>query len=354
MRIESSELVMQANYQAQTRTESQQRLSTWGGTDRSSRQESALSLAAETRVSISEAARFSLQIDSAGPTRALAQRTEDAVDTDPVTALIKSMVEMFTGQAIKVFSSADMQPVRPVPNLASPNLAGSGSAAPALRGGQAIAYDASYLHEEFEQLSFSAEGVIRTDDGQEIRFSFEMAMERTYREENSVSIRTGEATRKDPLILNFAGPAAQLNDRFIQFDLDSDGVTELLPGLSRGSAYLVLDRDGNGRIDNGRELFGPTSNNGYQELALLDADRSGWIDERDPLFTQLSVWNPEEGVLRSLSDAGVGALALARAATPFSLRSADQSDLGRLRETGLYLNENGSAGTLQEIDVTVR
>ena len=72
------------------------------------------------------------------------------------------------------------------------------------------------------------------------------------------------------------------------------------------------------------------------------------------MFTQLSVWNPEEGVLRSLSDAGVGALALARAATPFSLRSADQSDLGRLRETGLYLNENGSAGTLQEIDVTVR
>ena len=66
-----------------------------------------------------------------------------------------------------------------------------------------------------------------------------------------------------------------------------------------------FDGDGNGRIDNGRELFGPTSNNGYQELALLDADRSGWIDERDPLFTQLSVWNPEEGVLRSLSDAVV-------------------------------------------------
>ena len=351
MRIESSELAMQASYLSQSRTESQQRLSTWGSSSSAARPESTRSLEAQTRVSISQAARFSLQIDSAGSATALTDSVDETVEADPVTALIKSMVEMFTGQAIRVFSSADMPPIRTAPNLGS--IGQIGQQVIPQRGGQAMAYDASHLREEYEQMTFSAEGVVRTSDGQEIRFSLDMQMERYYREESSISIRTGDATRKDPLVLNFAGTAAQLNNRFVRFDLDGDGTNDLLPGLGKGSAYLALDRNGNGRIDNGRELFGPTSNNGYRELAELDADGNGWIDDADPLFEQLRMWNPDDELLRSLSDTGVGALALARLNTPFALRAANNTDLGRVRETGVFLKEDGGAGTLQEIDLTV-
>jgi hypothetical protein len=49
----------------------------------------------------------------------------------------------------------------------------------------------------------------------------------------------------------------------------------------------------------------------------------------------------------------VGALYLGNAQTPFALKDGANADLGRVRASGVYLREDGSAGTLQQIDVTV-
>jgi hypothetical protein len=57
--------------------------------------------------------------------------------------------------------------------------------------------------------------------------------------------------------------------------------------------------------------------------------------------------------LRRLGELGIGALALAHAATPFALRGDGNSDLGLVKSTGLYLREDGGAGSFQEIDLTV-
>jgi hypothetical protein len=126
--------------------------------------------------------------------------------------------------------------------------------------------------------------------------------------------------------------------------------------FASGSGYLAFDLDGNGRIDSGKELFGPQSGNGFADLARLDTDGNDWIDENDADFDKLSVWTPSmagAGDLRTLADLGIGALGLAHVASPFALRGSGNEDLGIVKASGLYLTEDGKAGNLQEIDLTV-
>lgn len=282
----------------------------------------------------------------------------EAAENDPFIALVKRMIELLTGEKIRCLDLDELSAdIRSVDLQASRSSAAMSAAAE--RAGWGVEYDYHAVREEFEQTSFSAEGTIRTTDGQEIGFKLDLTMERYYREETSVNLRAGDAVRKDPLVVNFGGTATQLaghvGQRF-KFDLDEDGRLESLPMFASGSGYLALDRDGNGRIDSGRELFGPASGQGFKELARLDEDGNGWLDENDSGFAKLSVWTPAaegDGKLRSLAELGIGALGLVHVAAPFALRGADNRDLGLIKNAGVFLTEAGRAGSLQEIDLTV-
>ena len=110
-------------------------------------------------------------------------------------------------------------------------------------------------------------------------------------------------------------------------------------------------------MNNGKELFGPATNNGFSELAALDDDGNGWIDEADAAFSQLGIWRQRpngESEYSSLKEAGIGALALAHLATPNNLRGNAMQLLGEVRSSGLALSEDGRPLAMQQIDLVVR
>lgn len=284
--------------------------------------------------------------DAGKAANAADEASRNTIDNDPQLSLLRSVIEMLTGRPIKLLDIALPSPGRedaaPVP------------ADPA--AGYGIDYQYHETYSEIEETRFAASGAVKTADGREIAFSLELTMARAFFQKSDFRLQAGDAVRKsDPLVLNFTGNAAQLTDRRFAFDLDSDGTSEQIHFTASGSGFLAFDRNSNGRIDNGSELFGPGSGDGFRDLADLDDDRNGWIDENDAAFTRLSVWQKDTAgndSLSSLSGLGVGAISLARIASPFEIKSTNNESYGQVRSSGIFLQEAGTAGTMQQIDLT--
>ena len=261
--------------------------------------------------------------------------------------LLEKMMELWTGKPYKISV---------IDKVAMPEgSAGSASGPNVVDPGWGLHYQSREVYMEQERTSFTASGVIRLADGRELTFSTRIEMSRSYYSETSVDIRAGNALQ-DPLVLNFGGGAAQLSDHKTAIDLNGDGVREWIPLLQSGSGYLVFDRDGNGEVNDGSELFGPQTGNGFEELKLLDSDGNGWIDEGDAAFGQLYLWIADEQgqpVLEKLDKFRIGALYTDSVSTEFSYKDQHNELLGQLRRTGLFVKENGVVGTLQQIDLKV-
>lgn len=278
-----------------------------------------------------------------------AKERDDQIDAK--LKLLITMIEAITGKPIRLFNSSELQ--QPSASGAGQSAGNATVAVPEANWG--MEYDFHESCAELEETTVSASGTIKTADGKEISFRLDLSMSRSYYEETNISVRAGNAQRKDPLVINFGGAAAQLSDMKFSFDLDGDGSKEMISQFASASGYLALDKNNNGKVDNGLELLGPATDSGFGELAALDGDQNGWIDENDAAFEELKIWVPgaDGGKLMSLKEAGVGALALAHINSQFELRGKGNSDLGGVRDTGLFLFENGSVGSLQEIDLTV-
>lgn len=290
--------------------------------------------------------------DSAGAelnsARAKSVDGEETIPGDPTINLLRHMLRDLFGLEVKTFDAKelniDTEWHRELTVLQE-------SRQIAAEGGSALA--ARSFRQETEQLSFAAEGVVRTTDGEEIRFAlrFELQYQRT--EELRVVAAENSRPRKDPLVLNFDGPAAQLADQTFHIDLDGDGSDDAPHLVGAGSGFLVFDRNGNGKLDGRHELFGPQTGDGFRELAQHDEDGNGWIDEGDAIWKALRLWS--EGGLRwqHLDEAGVGAIGLGRVATPFELRLGNGDSGGQIGQTGLFLRNDGRAGTIQHLDLAI-
>lgn len=203
---------------------------------------------------------------------------------------------------------------------------------------------------ENERTDVCGKGCVRTADGRQIAFDFSLNLARddtriaAYDENGTIALR-------DPLVISFDGKSSELSAERIAFDLDADGRAEEIPGLGQASGYLVFDRNGNGKADDGSELFGVASGDGFADLAQLDGDHNGWIDENDAAWSKLGVWSGEG--FAGLAERRVGALYTGAVAAPFSLKSDDNALLGQIREAGFYLAESGEVGHLQHVDLAV-
>jgi hypothetical protein len=130
-----------------------------------------------------------------------------------------------------------------------------------------------------------------------------------------------------PILINVTGEGVSLEDPVVgpYFDIYANGNPVQLSWPKRNVGFLVLDRNGNGAIDDGKELFGnatPTlaggpAANGYLALRDFDLDGNDLVDAKDTVFSKLRIWldanqdgrsTPSE--LRGLSDLGIVSIAL--------------------------------------------
>ena len=162
-----------------------------------------------------------------------------------------------------------------------------------------------------------------------------------------------QLTLCDPLVINLEGNVAQVSDQTFFFDIDCDGVEDEISKLIAGSGFLALDKNGDGIINDGSELFGTQSGNGFADLAQYDSDGNGFIDENDEIFDKLKIWCMDENGqphLYSLKEKGVGAIGLMHTGTQYSLTNENNDTNAVIRNTGFFLFEDGNAGTIQHVD----
>lgn len=284
----------------------------------------------------------------------LAPTEEQEMIADLNTKLLRAMFERLTGRRFRIIDPAkfaketvDMQPVEDTVSVD-----GSGTAARE-SAGFGLAYDYHESHYEYEKTNFAATGTIATADGQTIDFTVGLSMSREFYSEQSMQLRAGDAL-KDPLVINFSGTAAQLGQRDFAFDIDADGNKDQISFVGDGSGFLALDKNNDGIINDGSELFGALSGDGFAELSEYDSDGNNWIDENDAIYQNLRVWSRNnDGVeqLVALGQAGVGAIYLGHLETMFAVKDDQNAMLGQVRESGLAVMESGQVVTMQQLDL---
>lgn len=209
---------------------------------------------------------------------------------------------------------------------------------------------------ETELTAYEATGIAKTADGREISFGISVEMSRGFSQRYE-KLTQEDVILCDPLVINLDAGTASVSDMKFLFDLDSDGTEEEISFAGKGSGFIALDRNGDGKINDGSELFGTKTQDGFAELAAYDEDGNGWIDEADSIFKDLKVWTKDANgndVLMDLKSADVGALYLGSASTEFSLKDNLSNETNAvIRSTGVYLKESGGVGTLQHVDMAV-
>lgn len=161
--------------------------------------------------------------------------------------------------------------------------------------------------------------------------------------------------RIDPLTLDLDGDGIETMgvDAGVLFDFNGDGIKTGTGWIKGDDAFLVLDRNGNGQIDSGKELFGvdtvkrdgTKARNGFDALADLDSNGDGLFDENDEMFSHVRVWQDlnHDGIaqaneLKSLAEHRIAAIIL-------KAKDANQDSNGNLiSATGSFIRNDGSEG----------
>lgn len=319
--------------------------------------------AAASAVSIAASSEASLSTQSAPQLPEGAEASGDAADWRKQATLrqqvdlailerhFKLKVKVSASEVERAYSEGAQQAAETSAAVQQPTGGETPAAAPE-REGWGLRYDAVETTERYEATRFAARAQVATADGRQIDVQAALEMARAEVQTSEVHVVAGDAAKVDPLVVNLQGGAAAFAGTS-EFDLDADGTKEQIATLAGGSAYLALDANGNGRIDDGSELFGPTTGSGFGELAALDQDQNGWVDEGDAAFSELKLWSPGTGQLGSLAAANVGALYTGSASTEFDLKDDGGALQGTIAQTGIFLREDGTVGTVQHVDLAV-
>lgn len=218
--------------------------------------------------------------------------------------------------------------------------------------GDRVEINSTYV--EAQALSFQAGAKVQAD-GKMYDISLNVSLSRSFVEQNSMTVDLVQKKMHDPLIISLNTEMPNLSSKTFAFDIDSDGKSDQISQLKQGNGFLALDKNENGIINNGSELFGTKSGDGFADLKAYDGDGNGWIDKNDAIFDKLRVWQKGEGQdkLVALGEVGIGAIFLGSADTPFSIKSQNNESLGEIRKSGIVLFEDGHAGAISQVDLAL-
>lgn len=212
----------------------------------------------------------------------------------------------------------------------------------------------SHTSVESQGLNFTASAKVMAD-GKEINISMDVTLSRSFVQTTTLDVDTINQMLKDPLVISLDGNMPSLSNNKFSFDIDSDGKKDQISLLKNGNGFLALDKNNNGTIDNGNELFGTKSGDGFADLSKYDDDKNGWIDANDKIFDKLRIWHKTDtkDELLALGEVGIGAIFLGNTKTPFSLKSSSNEFLGEIRKSGIVLFKDNKAGIISHIDMAV-
>jgi len=263
--------------------------------------------------------------------------------------LITKMLEAITGKKMHFFIPDSVKlPEDSILRFGFPSLTAQPGA-----GRKGFSATRQEITAENAKMRFDARGIINTADGRTLDVG--LSVSRSFYSEETAVIKAGDALI-DPIVVNFDAPAAQLTEDKFEFDIDSDGAAENISFVKSGSGFLVYDKNGDGKVNNGSEMFGPGSGNGFMEFKSADIDGNDWIDENDPIYDKLQIWIKDEqgnDKLIGIGKLGIGAIYLGNVSTPFEIEGPDNTTHGKIQKTGIFVREDGTAGTVQHVDLSV-
>ncbi|ALR07191.1 calcium-binding protein [Xylella fastidiosa] len=173
-------------------------------------------------------------------------------------------------------------------------------------------------------------------------------------------------TPYDPLALDLDGDGIETvaAGKHILFDHDGDGITHASGWVKSDDGLLVLDRNGNGRIDNGSELFGAdtvlsnghTAASGFAALRDLDSNADGVFSAADRRFNEVRVWRDlnqdgqsQANELFTLSNLGIASITL----TPTDTQRVNLGNGNVMDARGSYTRTDGRSGTVGNLQLGV-
>lgn len=277
----------------------------------------------------------------------------------PKLALLKQLVEQMTGKEI---------------NLAEQNVSDELT----IEFRQAVA--------EFEQQNTSDQGNIVTVDGRkfnaqqqllvaektlvqqqlayDMQGSFtiegqqhELSLSLNYQHEFSIlkEFEITAAELVDPLLVQYGKRTIGEVNSSVEFNLNEQHQQTNLPMFSGDVGYLVYDKNTNGKADDGSELFGPTTNHGFNELAELDDNGDGFISKNDAVFDHLYLWQDGSNGRQwlSLADANIEAIYLTPTTTPYNFYDDQLNVQAQIRQTSFAISSSLGATAVHQIDINV-
>ena len=228
------------------------------------------------------------------------------------------------------------------------------TAAPAEGGNPPVAENSANIPEPVSQALTDEEMSARLAGRNSYQLNLKFKQTTSSEERIGISLEELGIKKVDPLVLDLDGSGVKLTEagKGAIFDITADGKLDNTAWVKGNTALLTYDRNGNGVVDNGSELFGDQNGaaHGFAELAKYDSNRDSVINILDPVFKALKLYRDLNGdgkmtrnEFSTLNEMGIKELNLNF--------KRDNTDLNgnSLILNGSFTREDGSKGQLADV-----